>query len=641
MADPVAHPFYFAMAEHEDTPFDDVYHAVMEFYIFSFTLEQAETEFASLSIEIENPGIPGLLAPGRPLWCWFSWFNGTSIVPLFHGRLVAVPTNLLATVITLKFVARPENYEEQRAGIAQQVRDYGAPFWDEIFIDEAHRQDTDVVLEALPSDWHTDRVDQVVSITDILVGEDGTITFNSGEAYLDDLDVQIAETPIQAVAVEGTVPWRQTHGGTFNLGQWVWSGVGASGVAKGWPKAGDGFSGGYNCAGSVAIVTVIAPEPVTWQIQYQNTKKEHRNGDTMSIQEHYSGLSGGQLHIDKYNITIGDPDDGTPAHTEVEASGSQIWANGGAITGMSLGYGADRDRNEKLSFTVRSDLQEVLRSNLDEEVPEKISKSGTSVQDAIGNPSLPSYFMTPRGDVSVRYLIMLAVARLRLGARIVQATWGTTFEKGVLLTLRKNAALFDPRLQHGQIVGKITRYVLEGNGDSNEFKGTVQIGAAIGLGNAITEAEGNPTYCDADYVGNDYQMYENQIIAIGNNDIAYSPPIIVPNDDGLIFPLTASQVVVSISQHQNQIKPGTEDDDVLVDSGGDAAPTLGRYGRPLYVDYKAIREKETQRQAKQLGKLSSWLEVKLKSLEGQAFGSAATVDVQNLVLPKQYDVSSP
>jgi len=641
---PVAGPFYFTLTA-ANVPFNAAVHNVMDFYIFSFNMVQAETEFASLEIEIKNPGVDGLLAPGQPLWCWFSWFDGASIIPLFRGRLQAIPTNLLLDVITLKFVARPDDYETQRVQIANEIRNYGPPFYDEIFIDESSQTDTDAVLEAIAGDWHTDRVTHVVSISDILAGEDGTITFASGEAFLDELDVQIGETPLQSIDVEANVPWKQHFEGHFPLGGWQWDGVGALGVGQSWPFPGDTFSGGYTCHSSSASGGAIAPESVSINISWHNEAKEHRNGDTMSINESFSGLPGGALTIDKYHITVGQPYYGTPAHTEIEAAGADVWAAGSVFTSMELGYGAGRDRTEKITLTVRSDLQEVLRSNLDEQKPEKISLSGNDVTAEFGTyfgfalaNIYPSYFMTARGNLSVQYLILLGVARLKLAARIVTATWGTTFAKGVLLTLRKSAALFDQRLQHDQIVGKITAYKLEGNGDSGVFKGECTVGAAIGLGNALVETEGTPTYCNADYVDQPYQMYEGAVIAVGTGDIGYSPPIIIPNDDGLVYPLTKEQVVIRLEQHQNQIKPGSEEKPIRV-VGGEAQGSLHEQSQLKKASDRQIEA--AQRAAEELGKLSSWLEVELKSLEGQAFSTEAIVEVSNLVLPKQYDVTSP
>jgi hypothetical protein len=640
---PVAGPFYFAKISDGTIAFNSVTHGVMDYFIFSFTLQQAETEFASLDIEIKNPGIDALLA--APLWCWFS-YNGTA---LFKGRIVALPTNLLATVVTLKYVARPDNYEAQRTAIMADIHYNGRPFWDPIFIDAAHQQDPDAALEALAEDWHTDRLTLEVTTSDILVGEDGAVVFTLGEAFLDDLDVQISEAPVQAVDVDATVPWKQAFGGTIDFGIFSWKGAGTENVINAWPKTGDQLSGGWSVA--AAAVEYVAPlserKNISVNFSWQNKEKTHRNGDTMSLNASYSGPPGGpegSSYVTDAKSVIGDEYTGTPASASISMTGvySQNATYGAGRSAIVLGYGTDRERTEKITFQVRSDLQPVLRPTNDQTVPEKISKSGSSVQALIGDSGAASYFMTDRGNWSVEYLIMLAVARLKLASRIVKVTWGTTFLRAMELTCRKSAQINDPRLQHGTAIGKITSYSMTGNGDSGEFKGSCTIGCAIGLGNSVSPLAGTPTYCDADYVGDDYQMYTGAVIPIGLGDVGYSPPIIVPNDDGLIFPLTKDQVVVKLVQHLNEFVPPTE---VVspVQAAQEIAAQFGDQPRTPQELLQQMLQKEQkflQTIIDERSNLQSWLELELKDLTTGTFGSESTIEVANLVLPRQYNVSA-
>ena len=64
-------------------------------------------------MEIRNPRI-GLLAPARRIWGWLSWDTGATIVALFFGRLVGVPSDLHQEVVTLTFTARPADYNARR-----------------------------------------------------------------------------------------------------------------------------------------------------------------------------------------------------------------------------------------------------------------------------------------------------------------------------------------------------------------------------------------------------------------------------------------------------------------------------------------------------------------------------------------------
>ena len=653
---PVAGPFYFYWADAGAT--FNAGNLVMEEYIFSFNLAQAETEFASLDIEIKNPGVAGLLASGQPLWAFFGYDGGSGNTALFYGRLVAIPTDLLATVITLKFVARPDDYEAQRHLLMMDIHYAGRPFWDPIFIDAAHQEDPDAALEAISQDWHTDRVTLSVSTSDILVGEDGTVTFALGEAFLDELNVTVGEAPIQRIDVDATVPWQQTFGGTIDFGIWNWSGPSTSNVINAWPKTGDQLSGGWSVVVGFAKMTVLQynHQNVSFNVSYQNEAKTHKDGDTMSLNASYSGPIGGpqgEAVILKYNIVVGNPYYGTPAHTEKEEAGVFTQTNqvsAGGSTQLVLGYGMDRPRTEKITFTVQSDIQAVLKPATDTAAPEKISKSGSTVQAFVtGQTGAASYFMTDRGNWSVEYLIELAVARLKLAARIVKVTWGTTFARAIELTCRKSAMIFDPRLQHGQAVGKITAYSMTGNGDSGEFKGSVTISCAIGLSASltptVTPSPGTPTYSELIYVSTDYQAVTGAVVPIGAGNVGYSPPIVVPNDDGLVFPLTKEQVTITNIQHNNEFVPpeaappspqittiqiGAQTDQTAV---GTAQGLLDQRREQLQQMIQATNEAAANYQ--------SWLELELIDISANAFGSAATVTVANLQLPMQYDVTSP
>ncbi len=112
----MAGPFYWAWVDATETTFTTG-HVREDEAIFGFTVEQAEGEFASLSLEIRNPRI-GLLAPARKVWGWLSWDNGSEIVPLFFGRLVAVPDDIHLEVVTLSFTARPADYVTRKAAVA-------------------------------------------------------------------------------------------------------------------------------------------------------------------------------------------------------------------------------------------------------------------------------------------------------------------------------------------------------------------------------------------------------------------------------------------------------------------------------------------------------------------------------------------
>ena len=153
-------PFYFAWVGPGATTFGAEHHVYDE-QIFAISIQHTEGDIPSLRLDIRNTGSVGLLAAGRNQWCWLSWDDGSSIVPIFHGRLIGIPQNLHLEVVTLEFTARPLGFDALKAALADTLR--VSPYWDPIWI--AQDQDTpDTVLEARSALYHVDRVSNAVTI---------------------------------------------------------------------------------------------------------------------------------------------------------------------------------------------------------------------------------------------------------------------------------------------------------------------------------------------------------------------------------------------------------------------------------------------------------------------------------------------
>jgi hypothetical protein len=83
--------------------------------VYSFEVSQQEAEAASLKIVIVNPRYP--LLSGE-LWATLAYNNGTSTVTLFYGRLVGIPSDLQNEFVNLEFIAKPDNFEDQKAAVS-------------------------------------------------------------------------------------------------------------------------------------------------------------------------------------------------------------------------------------------------------------------------------------------------------------------------------------------------------------------------------------------------------------------------------------------------------------------------------------------------------------------------------------------
>lgn len=341
--------------------------------VFAFDLVHQEGQIPTLSIDVKNPHI-GLLAPGRSQWVWLSYQPQTgAAVPLFNGRLVALPSNLLGEVVTLQFVARPNDYLAQKQALANTMM--VEPFYDPIWIDQTKLTDPDTVLETYAMMWHVDRITHEVSVSDILFGEDGTEEFQPEDSFYDSVSISFAQSPQTQVVFTGTVQWTQAATGFIPLPDVSLSAWNGQQIVNDWPKTGDQLSNGWSVANGAitnwsdqlgggntvvdvggtttsttpstitvgdntltttpadivrgANITVTPSAPATSKaktitISWQNQAKTHLDGDTMSVNENVQyddeGKLGGKIAHSTATSIFSDPQTGTPASASINIS---------------------------------------------------------------------------------------------------------------------------------------------------------------------------------------------------------------------------------------------------------------------------------------------------------------------------------
>jgi hypothetical protein len=352
--------FFFAWCG-ENEPFSETAHAVEDEIVFAFDLAHQEGQIPTLSIDIRNPHI-GLLAPGRLQWAWLSYQSDTAIVPLFYGRLVALPSNLLGEVVTLEFIARPIDYLAQKQNIANSLM--VAPYYDQIWIDQSKWNDPDTALETYAMQWHVDRIDHTVSVSDILVGEDGTKEFLAEDSFYDSVQIAFAQSPQTQVVFDGTVQWTQTNTGYIPMPAVSFVAWNGSQIVNDWPKAGDRLDGGWSVYDAsitnwldasstpstiVAVGGDVVPNvlpstppktqpgtiganqlpsapggiqsqmpaqsptgggPVSWSISWHSDDRQHRDGDLVGFSESLNydadGKYGGNVKSNSISVSVND-----------------------------------------------------------------------------------------------------------------------------------------------------------------------------------------------------------------------------------------------------------------------------------------------------------------------------------------------
>jgi hypothetical protein len=550
----VNHAFSVAMVEATETTFN-ASHVREDLFVTDLTITHSEGDFCNLQIEVENPRA-GPLAAGRPRWIWVAWNPNydplasessaavfEDMIPLFFGRIQGVPADFVAETVVYNFLARPLDYEAQKNTVADALR--VLPWFDGVWFAPDDRFIADNVLESRSALWHIDPVTHQVTTSNIITGEDGTVTFTGEDVLEDSVRIQYGDPPCRQVNVKANVSWDQIASGPI----WVIGDVGVTypvdtytgaGLQKNWPQPGYDIKGGWTVRDAVCNrLDTRGKDEWTYSDQIGILVKRTQGDKTVIVPPWREP----QIVLATF----------FPGHVLV----IRKWKIGAAL---SVQYDVKRGRNEAVSFSLRSDTQAILTDSTDGEVVEMsfstsevASPVGTfsdgTLDVPLGKPWARSYITTDRGEQSLEYLILVARARLLASARCVDVTfevpWNRAIEEAV--SLRKSVIVSDESLPGGVVGGKIKNYILHANGDSGLFTCEITIGCTIGRGGTITANPGTPTYVNAGYVNEGYQQYSGGFAMPVAGEVAYRRVNgDTPNDDGFDFDhMTADKVLLS------------------------------------------------------------------------------------------------
>lgn len=610
--------------------FDPSVHLVEDEKIFTVELSQSEGDFAYLVIEIPKLNV-GILNSSRKVWCWFAWDTGTDrgIVPIFHGRVMGMPQDTGKQTVSLRFIARPEDYAAQKIALANTLK--SAPYWDEVFLAE-NADDPDTVLTARTQLWHVGRTDLTLTVSDIIAAEDGTIEITSDQVHYDGFNVNPLNAPLRSINVNADVTWTQSGQGTVDLTDMMFeqfssigSGLGypvittftGDGLKTTWPAAFASLGGGWTMDASSQILDA------TWQQAGQYAVQYHAPDPAAQTTQV-------SLTTDNSSTQVLGP-------ATVPLIGTQLMTNeatydvlfGASVLSMNfvIAYEAARDRTETVSFTLQADVQSVMVEPGVTEV-EQIDLHSDFISSPVDpDGAIPildlrrnSYFKTTRGQQSFQYLIMLAIAHLLSKARCVEVQFDTDWLSLIDASCRKNIHITDPRIigaSVGEATGKITEYTFKGSGDNGDFIASAKIGCTVGNGNTIADIDGTGVYAADGYMDAGYQKETGGHITLIPNTITYESfdDFQIYDDDGLdLLNMTTDNVVISL-----QIMGGLDEQKNAIDLAAAGNSDLGDPVTALSLTPTRVR-------------------LQLKPVTGGPFNVEYSVIVSQLAVPKTIDL---
>lgn len=616
-----AEHFYFAWID-EDETFNPAVHNRDDEDVFSFSIQQTEGDFASLNLEVKNPRI-GLLNVDRKVWCYFSFDDGSgTIVNLFKGRLIGIPSNIFDTVVTFSFIARPSNFAAQKHALANTLR--VLPYWDPTLLSPDAWGDDDTVLEARSALWNVDRATHQLTISDVLVPEDGVLEFQPTDFFYDGMAMTLQEAPLRACTVTATFPWKNSGSGSLALGPMIisrWPGreprygliwtFTMEGLMSSWPKAGASIGSGWRVIDGkltdVTFLNVRALDGLKLEL-FDTTSIPGPIGKNSIIFpariqfKQYGGVEGASLD-----------------QTIEVAVALANWA----IPVFTVGYSASRDYSQVLQFTLTTDTQDIITDTGGDDVisialtSNPLTDIGFTGGAAIAS-SARTYLDTPRGRLAVEHCILVARANLCIKSRAVQTSFETLFKTGAAVTCRKGCLIHDPRIPGGAAQGKITAYKLSLDGSTGAAIANITISSAVGYGGAHTTSAGTPSWVEAAWVGPDWQQYNEIVNLTGTSDITFEMPPTANFDDG-----------VDLSR---QLTIATAVKNFAIINGPQVQSAVLNASSKQLLDSAAVNAL--------LQNLGTTVSLSLTPLETGPFSGGVAPNVSKLIIPQQIDLEA-
>lgn len=504
----MAETFFLAMVDEADTIFSDVF-ARHDEIVFSFRVSQQESDFCGLTVLIKNPS-EALLSETRKRWCWFCVTDGTGYRPLFRGLIVGVPSDIQRDLVSVEFVARPANFEEQKQALAATLR--VAPFFDYAFIDPQMWDDADAVLEARTDVWHIDSTGSAVSISSLLEGEDGTLDIPAALIPANGFSLSYNDAPLRKVNLEMRAMWTQQLAGSINITPQLLAAFEAAGSPA-------GFATSY-----------------TGQGLYDDWPMEGANlGNVYEFGRQVIEVADGKA-LRKHSKTVKVKYDRAPTSKDETSAVRKMkvaFRRWGFFIQSWVNYSAAIDRTEDIRFTVFADVQDMVNGS-DDEQSETITLSsgalgaltgvGSGAEIPIGDPARDQFWPTERGLRAIEFGLTHARALLLRRARAAEITVSVPLETALEASCRKSATIHHPGLPGGSATGKIVSYSYGVDGAKGEASGQITIACLVGKDTDLSAVVGTPDWAAADWVGPDWQHFTGRVAYESGINMAYALP---------------------------------------------------------------------------------------------------------------------
>lgn len=542
---------YIAWVDDLYVPFNPAIHAVFGEQYARVITRQRENEACTGEIQFPNPGV-GLLSASRRRFVLISESetdDPLDAVLLGRFRILGMPTDFRADLITTQIIAAPDDLDEQLADAAEAY--FALPYADPLFGDE--RRDPTAAIAARGCSWHIDPRTHAITITDVLGG--GPLV-DIGHDHAGDFSIRVTEPPLRKVKQRVIVEYEQSASGWIDIadkiGETHTMTTGSNrfddiqflptdvqiNTGAGWEIGQTAYritdqdavairlgnqqvrdfhqftyshsvysheiSGGwkvwkhyYNNAGSVQELYDKLEETKVWSYDFEQFvvsyryQQPRREGIELELNLAVQDVMGAVAEEDLGEMQIDDPtaDIETPA-----------WYPGRpGVPGEAVLFDGKR-----WTYTSAHSQTYLYFFSYVDGVFMGVSTPGFAPAPSIAplpDRKSPNFVGTARGDLSVEHALLLMRSRLRYRLRCLEATvrpgnWAVMRDVSMAQSIRADHPRF------GTVTGKVVSWAREWIGGDRPYRsGTITIGACLGTGAAgVGDIEDIDYAIDADPV---------------------------------------------------------------------------------------------------------------------------------------------
>lgn len=457
---------YFAMVDVGDV-YDEDLHSREDIEVYNLKISQSEGEFARAELEVLNPREGLLLDTRKPrIFISCEEMPGGDKKLLFSGRITGFPSDLSSEMVTLEYLAQPEDWIDEQSSFLDTLK--VAPYYHALTIPIENRDDPDQILASRAALLHWHRATGDLSLSDILQGSE-TIEINEGY-FFDSLQTTIGDPPLKSVNINIEVQWGQIGVGEVDCISAIrdefinTGGAPDNEINTLTPLAfEDAWNGARIPTGYEVIESVLTPVADSFGLA---------SGDLRSGLATVSGVD--------YPTKTG----ATPSEREVSVP--RVWYQGR----FALLAVYQQKRRENIIGTLTLEAQD-FSLNLDrtDDIFIRLEDPVAEINAAVLDPAEPSFFydvgesaLTSYGSEIVEHGLLRARARLAKSVRAVETSIELPLAAVLDITCDYSLRLVDDRLPGQIVLGKVIGYVLEVDGDTGLQKASVTISSSVGNG---------------------------------------------------------------------------------------------------------------------------------------------------------------